>query len=162
MKKRKEVIAFICIGFLIVLGFCIYRNNRNDFKIVNSYKMTMDNYESTIIHVVVNKRIYDPEKMFCEIRDYYCELGKEPNKLKICLYDSMKDFKNSVCRTERIFESKKKHSVAKEGLGYFPNSECVITHSVLATIGNFKFYRDFILKKVVVFCIQKVKFPHIF
>lgn len=88
---KKAVVGFILILATFV-GTYTFRHMQDEFSIMSTYKTTMDNYESTALHVIMNTQKYDAGEMLIRIKDYYCSLNGSPNELHITLYDSRKDF----------------------------------------------------------------------
>lgn len=108
MKKRYILYVVIYIGLLIgAYNFgTLFRKEVPEFEITNSFKLGFDNYEQSRISVIVNVKEYDTEEMFDRVRNFYCEMNGEPDKLIIHLYNSEKNFESGNCHASKEFEKK--------------------------------------------------------
>ena len=58
----------------IVVGVFVgnaYMQNDKEFEILNSYKVSADNFQSVTLQVVVNAWNYNEEEMFCQVMAFY-------------------------------------------------------------------------------------------
>lgn len=98
MKKLTWLLLPLLLIIAIHIGF-----NHNEYKIINTYKNTFDNYQSVTLQVLVNVRNYDENEILCKVRDFYYTNNGIPDKLRINLYDSKHHFEKSICRIGKTF-----------------------------------------------------------
>lgn len=103
MKK-----GYFFLGVLIAVGVLIgnvYKQNDKEFEILNSYKVSTDNFQSVTLQVVVYAWNYDEEEMLCKVRDFYEKTDGKADILRVVLYDVRQNFYNAKYQVERIFVS---------------------------------------------------------
>jgi len=101
MGKRSFILTvLIAIGLTIGV---IHGHNNKKFYILNTYKVSSDNFQSVTLQVVVNKWNYDEEEMLSVVKEFYYENNGKPDKLTIAFYDSKNDFEKSKCRICKSF-----------------------------------------------------------
>lgn len=101
MKKKIYVLIVLVLVSLFVAMMC--RQNDKEYEVINSYKVSADNFQSVTLQIVVNVRKYDEEEMFCKIRDFYYDNEGVVDELRINLYESKCCLKKSHCKTSKIY-----------------------------------------------------------
>lgn len=104
IEMRKTILSLAIIGIVGMIMIWI-TNTKEDFEIYNSYKISSNNYETTVLQVIVNKNNYNEDEIFPKIYEYYRQIGT-PDKLTINLYKNKKDLEKSNCLASRIYEKK--------------------------------------------------------
>lgn len=76
------------VAAVIVSSVWFYQNcYLPEFQIMSTVKTGCDNYSSVYLSVVVNRWFYDKDEIMKKVREYYCELNVEPERLDVRLYN---------------------------------------------------------------------------
>ena len=101
MKK-----GYFFLVVLIVVGVLVgnvYEQNDKEFEILNSYKISANNFQNVTLQVVIYAWNYNEEEMLGKIKDFYYELNGIPDTIKINIYGSKRDFKKGIYKKQKVF-----------------------------------------------------------